>query len=392
MRKVFFLVGIIIANFFCLKEGGAQDDKNAPPCAASARLFCRNFTELAPRTDMFLNVLSFLDVKSLCRVEGVCLSLRAAGQSNAGAKLKAARFLQIDDASELVRKYPACRAFVERFFSYSFNILPEIPYFYSLDLVVSNDGSTVAGVLYCSNGGLDRNNGGVDLSIPFCLTGENYTILECTESDWLPNIQGVSPDGSVVLGTFLNEGDYKDRGDRKKHRGNENRTWVAGKIDPTDGFVGQVNFKNTKDSQRIFDSGVLCRKSTHIVGASSDGSRIVGYTDSHHPYHLSEMPFLWQNGSLYDLRDVLAAKGLLPEGCRLLKEIYGISANGLFIAAECSFGGSSLVCNVCIPLSFGTDLSCVGLRKTRSMVSRVLGFGSGVVARLGRMFLPPGVL
>ncbi len=388
MRKVFFLVGIIIANFFCLKEGGAQDEENASPCAASVRVYWRNLSELAPLTDMLLKVLSFLDVKSLCCAEGVCRSLRAAGQSDAGTKLKAARFLQIDDASELVRKYPACRAFVERFFSYSFNILPEIPYFfYSLDLVVSNDGSTVAGVLYCPYEGLDPNHWG-DLSIPFRLTGENYTRLEWTESDWLPNIQGVSPDGSVVVGTFFSEGDYKDRGDRKERGGNKDRTWVAGKIDPTDRFVDQVKFKNRDGCQRIFDSGILCPEFTHIAGASSDGSWIVGYTDSHHPYHLSEMPFLWQNGSLYDLRDVLAAKGLLPEGCDLKKEIYGISTNGLFIAAECSFGGSSFACKVCIPLSFGTDLSCVGLRKTRSMVSRVLGFGSGVVARLGRMFFP----
>ena len=37
MRKVFFLVGIIIANFFFLKEGGAQDEENDSPWTAGCR-------------------------------------------------------------------------------------------------------------------------------------------------------------------------------------------------------------------------------------------------------------------------------------------------------------------------------------------------------------------
>lgn len=292
----------------------------------STTVSCQNFTELPD--DMLLKVLSFLDVKSLAAVGVTKCYL-----------------------------YSLYKFIIEKRFPYSFGISPEIPDFYNMNIVISDDGSTIAGIRYCYNDHFNNNDAGVDLSIPFCLTKSGYQQLQSKVGDWFKSIDAISLDGSVIVGTELLYG-----------RELKNCTWVNGKVDLTNGLEKQVRFKNQRNYPDIFQSQILRRESTHIVGASSNGWRVVGNI---HSNHRTKNLFLWQNGEVYDMQDVLANKGLLPEGC-VLRDICGISANGLFIAGECSFKGSEFVWKVCIPPSFGASPLDISLRKTLSMTSRTI--------------------
>ncbi len=324
MKNFIFLVSFLVVNFFCLQ--GAQDEDLSSAHIVSNSVSCQNSTVLPE--DILLNVLSFLDIKSLAAVG------------------RATRYL-----------HGLYRSIIEKRFPYSFGILPEIPDFYNMNIVISNDGSTIAGIRYCSNDHLDNNDAGVDLSIPFCLTKSGYKQLQSKLGDWFQSIDAISFDGSVIVGKELPYGG-----------GFKNCTWVNGKVDLTNELEKQIRFKNWKCRKEIFESQILRRESTHIVGASSDGWRVAGNIHSNHKI---KTLFLWQNGEVYDMREILAAKGLLPEGC-VLRDICGISANGLFIAGECSFKGSEFVWKVCIPPSFGASPLDISLRKTLSMTSRTI--------------------
>jgi len=377
---VFFLIGFIAINLFCWQEGVAQDEENAPPCAVSARVHCQNFTELDSKILHFV-LLPFLNDKDLFSCARVCRPWHQAISDDKLLKPRVSRLLQVDDPSKLIKQYPSSAVFLKGLNSYSFRLL-NVADFYSLDnIVVSNDGSTVAGVIdrYTEGFGYDDEEG--VSPIPFLEDRNGYTKLERREVDCYTKITGISPDGSVVEGQVS---------DITKSSSYENRMWIKGKIYGPSTQV-KIPIKKTKPRKKkftkeIIDSGVLDPRLTDTVGTNFDGSRVVGNITG---YTRRDGVFLWEKGSgLYDLQDVLAAKGLLPEGC-VLKEIHGISANGLFMVGECSLDDECHAWMVCIPPSFKSDPSCIGLRKTRSMVSRVLGFGSGIIVRIGRMFLPP---